>query len=482
MQVWTRRWTVALLAFAVSTAANAGVRDLRLIDAVRHGDTATVRRLLTIKADVNATQPDGATALHWAAERDRLDVADLLLKAGARATAENDYGVTPLTLAAANGSAAMIDRLIAAGAKPNTALPSGETALMTATHTGKAEAVRSLLKHGADANARERIKGQTALMWALWQHHDDVTRALIEGGASITAASESGFTPLLFAAREGNLDMLKLLVDKGAPITDAAKDGTTALHVAVVRGHVDMALYLLDHGADANSQGPGFAPLHWAAGTWETGHSHDYIFNEVAVNTVPEWSVLAGIPTPQAKRDLIVALLAHGADVNARMRKAPPRFGHSLFKTEILPGATPFYLATITADIPTMQLLLQKGADPTLTAAGDNTALIVAAGLGRVEQETRVPEPRVIEAVTLVLNLGADINQPNEAGNTALHAATMAGLDDVVAYLVQRGAALNTTNKMGETPLKQAHGFIDKFLLYMRPSTAAVLEKLGATE
>ena len=200
------------------------------------------------------------------------------------------------------------------------------------------------------------------------------------------------------------------------------------------------------------------------------------------MNTVPEWSVLAGIPTPQAKRDLIVALLAHGADVNARMRKAPPRFGHSLFKTEILPGATPFYLATITADIPTMQLLLQKGADPTLTAAGDNTALIVAAGLGRVEQETRVPEPRVSEAVTLVLDLGADINQPNEAGNTALHAATMAGLDDVVAYLVQRGAALNTKNKMGETPLKQAHGFIDKFLLYMRPSTAAVLEKLGATE
>jgi ankyrin repeat protein len=464
-----------------ATGADGAARDSRLVDSVKDGDSSLVRRLIVLKLDVNATEPDGASALHWAVERDRVDLADMLLKAGARPDMANDYGVTPLTLAAANGNAPIIVQLIEGGAKPNTALPTGETALMTAAHTGRIEAVRALINHGADVNARENIKGQTALMWSIWQGHDDVTRVLINTGADITATSDSGFTPLLFAVREGNLPIVRALLGKGAGVMESSTDGNTALHVAVVRGHVDMAKFLLNQGADANASVPGFTPLHWAAATWETGHSHDYIFNETAVNLRQEWSALAGIPTAYAKHDLIKALIAHGADVNARMEKRPPRFGHSLFKTELLPGATPFYLATITADLPTMRLLLANGADPAIGSA-NNKPLIVAAGLGRVEQETRVPESHVIEAIQLLLETGADINETNGAGNTPLHAATMAGLDNAVTYLAQHGAALSPRNKQDETPLKQAHGFIDKFLLYMRPSTAAVLEKLGATE
>lgn len=472
---------IVLLAAATDGVVHAA-KDTRLIDAVRGGDTATVRRLLARKLDANLTQPDGATALHWAAERDNLEIADALLKAGARANTENDYGVTPLVLAATNGSAPMIERLVAGGANPNAVLPTGETVLMTAARTGRIDAVRTLLQHGANVNARERVKGQTALMWSIWQGHGDVTRALVEAGADIKAASGSGFTPLLFAVREGQLDVARLLLDKGAGVNETAKDGNSALHVAVVRGQVESAMLLLDRGADANLEGPGFTPLHWAAGTWETGHSHDYIFNEVAVNRVQEWSVLAGIPTLEAKHALIRSLLAHGAQVNARMQKSPPRLGHSLFKGDILPGATPFYLAAITADVPTMKLLLEHGADPKIGAGRGVTPLIVAAGVNHVEQESRVPEARMIEAIALLLELGADINQASDAGDTALHAATRAGLDTVVPYLVQRGANINARNKAGATPLKMARGFEDMFLLYMRPSTAAILEKLGATE
>ena len=482
MKVVMRRFAGIVLLAAATDGVVHTARDTRLIDAVRGGDTATVRRLLARTLDANLTQPDGATALHWAAERDNLEIADALLKAGARANTENDYGVTPLVLAATNGSAPMIERLVAAGANPNAALPTGETVLMTAARTGRLDAVRALLQHGATVNAREHVKGQTALMWSIWQGHSDVTRALVEAGADIKAASDSGFTPLLFAVREGHLDIVRLLLDKGAAASETAKDGNSALHVAVVRGHVDIALLLLDRGADANPAGPGFTPLHWAAGTWETGHSHDYIFNEVAVNRVQEWSVLAGIPTEQAKHTLITALLAHGAQVNARMQKSPPRLGHSLFKGDILPGATPFYLAAITADVPTMKLLLAHGADPKISGGRGNTPLIVAAGVNHVEQESRVPEARMIDAIAMLLELGADITQANDAGNTALHAATMAGLDKVVPYLVQRGANLNAKNKAGATPLTLARGFEDMFLLYMRPSTAAILEKLGGTE
>lgn len=471
---------VMLLAGGVAHAAG---RELRLVDAVKGGDAAAVRQLLARKVDVNGRQPDGATALHWAAERDRVDLADALLKAGAHVNSANDYGVTPIMLAAANGSDGMIERLVAAGADPNAVLPTGETVLMTAARTGKLPAARALVARGANVNAREHVKGQTALMWSIWQGHDDVTRALIEAGADLKLASNSGFTPMLFAVREGNMPILRLIFDKGAgDANQAGSDDYSALHIAVVRGHVEMAKYLLDKGADPNNIKPGFTVLHWVAGTWESGHAHDYIFNETAVNRVHEWSVLAGIPSVAQKHDLIRTLIAKGAQVNTPMQKAPPRFGHSLFKTDLLRGGTPFYLASVTSDIPTMKLLLEHGADPKIHAANNNSPIMMAAGLARVEQETRVPEERSIECVKLLLSLGANVNETNAAGNTPLHAATMAGLEHMVAFLAENGANINAKNKAGATPLKQARGFEDMFLLYMRPKAAAVLEKFGATE
>lgn len=477
--------THALLPMALFVAAatlhGAGT-DRRLIDAARSGRLDTVRALLMQRVDVNATQPDGATALHWAADRDRLDIADALLKAGARVDARNDYGVTPLALAAINGSAPMIQRLLTAGAAANATLPTGETVLMTAVHTGKIDAVRTLLRHGAEVNAREIVKQQTALMWALWKGDDDIARALIEAGADIAAPSASGFTPVMFAAREGNVEMTRLLLAKGASANGRTVDGHSPLHIAVIRGHVPVAKLLLDHGADPNAADAGFTPLHWAAGTWESGHTHDYLFNETAVNTSYELSVLAGIPNRDEKHDLIKALLARGANVNARLTKAPTRFGHTLFKNEFMPDATPFLLATVTGDVPTMALLLANGADPSIPAIRNTTPLISAAGIYRTERETRTPEAAALEATAMMVALGADINEPNEAGNTPLHAATMAGLDTVVTYLVEHGAAINARNVKGETALKLTRGFIDRDLLYMRPSTAVVLEKLGATE
>lgn len=149
----------------------AGGDDLRIVEAVRDGDQETVRSLLEQQVDVNTSQPDGATALHWAAHRSDLETADLLIGAGANVNAMNDYGVTPLSLASTNGSAWMVEKLLRVGADPNAAQPFGETPLMTAARTGSVDVVRALLVHGARVNGKEKRRGQTALMWAVSENH-----------------------------------------------------------------------------------------------------------------------------------------------------------------------------------------------------------------------------------------------------------------------------------------------------------------------
>src|SRR4029079_12862915 len=76
-----------------------------LIDAARNRDTATIRALIEKGANVNATEADGATALHWASYHDNAEGAALLIRAGANVNAANDLGATPLWLACVNGSA-----------------------------------------------------------------------------------------------------------------------------------------------------------------------------------------------------------------------------------------------------------------------------------------------------------------------------------------------------------------------------------------
>ncbi len=472
----------AVLVLAAAGHAAAAAADLRLIQAVKSGDAPAVQQLIRQKVDVNTRQPDGATALHWAADAENAKVASLLLAAGAQVDVANDYGVTPLLVAVTGRTSEVVEVLLAAGARANVTLPTGETALMTAARSGSLGAVKALLAKGADPNAKETVMGQNALMWAIVEGHAEVARALIAGGADVRATSNSGFTPLLFAVREGRRDLALQLLARGANVNETATDGVSALHVAVIRGHLDIAKDLLSRGADPNAAKCGYTALHWAAGTWETIHSHDYIFNQTAVNKVQEWAVLAGITNQAAKHDLIRMLLAHGANVNAQTTKAPPEYGFALFKTNLIVGGTPFYIASVVSDIPTMRLLLEHGADPALAAKDGETPLIVAAGLARVPNETRVTEERVMDGVNLLLSLHNPINASNKAGVTALHAATMAGLDQVVRHLVSKGADINAKTKKGETPLKLANGFEDSALFFERPSTAKILKELGGSE
>ena len=278
-----------------SVGAGAPSDDLQLIAAAKREDAAAVGVLLTQDANVNATQGDGATALHWAAHRDDLTTATLLVEAGAAVDVSNDLGVTPLMLASTNGSDAMIAKLLVAGADPNLRPPGRETALMTAAWTGNVAAVKLLLTKGADVNAAEDRRGQTALMWASSEGHPDVVRVLLEHGADVHARTTApgpanrrmryfvrtptalAFTPLLFTARVGDTASMRLLLEAGADVNVVAHDGLSALALATVRGHVSAAMLLLKWGADPNLADAGYSALHWAAGVWETDLTIDNI-------------------------------------------------------------------------------------------------------------------------------------------------------------------------------------------------------------
>ena len=372
-------WTVSLL--SVASLAGAQGRDLRLIDAVKNRDRQALQTLLKQKVDVNAPQPDGSTALHWAAQTDDLETADLLIGAGAQVSTANDYGITPLLLASQNGSAAMVERLLKAGAKPNGTFPTGETALMIAARTGKPGAVQALLVQGADVNAKEPSLGQTALMWAAAQGHSEVVQLLVEGGADVRAKSSpgsfrqpsiihtGGFTPLLFAARNGDIKSSRILLAAGAEVNETATDGMSPLLMATISGRSGVhAEFLLDQKANVDIAAAGLTPLHRAAGEWNS-----LVTQRIGIATEDnnEWGVLGGT-RGQLKLDFIKLLLARGANPNARTTKNPPRYGSGggpRFGDSRAPliGGTPLIFAAMAGDVPAMRLLLAAGADPKAT-------------------------------------------------------------------------------------------------------------------
>jgi uncharacterized protein len=468
-------WLVPVLAIAGLGAAG---REVPLIDAVKKGDVKAVRTVLA-KGDVNVAQPDGTTALHWAAHREDLETVDLLLRAGANAKATNRYGVTPLSLAALKGNAAVIERLIKGGADANAPLPGSETPLMTAARTGKPDAVRVLLAHGADPNAREATRGQTALMWAAAEGNAAAAKALIEGGADVHAratgpasAAAAGrgrgpirldaVTPLLLAARRGHTETVKVLLAGGANIKEKAPDGSGPVTLAIANAHYDLASYLLDQGADPNAATEGWTALHQLVRTRRP--------------SVARLNPPVGFDA-DSSLTLVTKLIAKGADVNARQTKEV-NDGYRHNDTRL--GATPFYLAAKGLDAKMMRLLLAQGADPRLSTVDGSTPLMAAAGYGDAAPNESGSDDDAVEAVKVALGaLDAEaINAANKTGWTALHGAAYSGSNRIVELLIEKGAKLDPKIREGLTPLGVAKSWGDNQHTYEQPQTAKLLTEL----
>jgi serine/threonine-protein phosphatase 6 regulatory ankyrin repeat subunit B len=499
--------TGALLVTALAHPAAAAGPDARIVAAAKAQDRAAVQALLKERADVNTRAADGSTALHWAAHWSNVDLLDLLLKARADVNAVNDHGVTPLILACENANPAAVERLLAAGADVNRAQTNGLTPLITAARTGNLEVIKALLARGADVNAAIAETGQTALMWATAEEHHDVMRTLIEGGANAHAKSTLAFTPLLFAARNGDIEAAKLLLDAGVNVNETGTDGTHALPLAIVSGNVDFALFLLDRGADANGRMGGVAALHAAAGPTEM-----WLRDWSRVRGVDYSRSMPSIP-PARRIELIKVLAAHGGDLNTRITASTGVQGWLTLKrgafepfsvgTGNLRGATPLWVAafdmhgqayggfsmgdgTGKSDKPRIiSTLLELGADPNLTTDDKTTVLMAAAGLGHGTylpgQQRGARTPDAEEAVRILVEVAkVDVNVINEAKFTALHGAAFKGLDEIIDYLVKRGADINARDFMGRTAYRMAEGSKQTFQFQEWPETAAFLKKLGA--
>ncbi len=471
--------TCLLVAFGVTPTASAAGIDTPLAAAIRDGNTATVRGLLAGGADVNQPAADGTTALHWAARLDDPVLADLLLEAGADATATNAFGVTPLALAAVNGAAEMLDALLRAGADPNAAAAGGETALLTAARTGRADAVRALVAHGADVNAVQRA-GQTPLMWAAAEGHLDALQALIDAGADIRARTvvpdvplrtglegpaPHGFTALLFAVRAGRIEAARRLIAAGADPDDRLPDGMNTVVLAATNAHWELGVFLVDEGADPDGAGQGWTALH--AMTWVR---------------MPNFGFNPPGPVTTGTMDSLTfarALVERGADVDARMT-AEPRNGYRNALNRI--GATPLLMAARLADAPLMRVLVDLGADPTLTNEDGTTLLMVASGVGiHSPGEDPGTEAEALACVELALELGGDPNAVDERGEAPLHGAAYRGANSIVDLLVAHGAdTFDQENVEGWTPLRIARGVFRTATFKEAPRTAALLAELMA--
>jgi ankyrin repeat protein len=475
----------ALLLFCSVSALDAGQTrqtstsapaPATLADAAERADWTRVRTLVGTTGNVSAAQADGMTPLHWAVYHDRPEIAQVLLGAGAPVHAANRYGVTPLSLACTNGNAAIAELLLEAGADPNASLPGGETPLMTAARTGSLAVVRALLSKGARVDAKDDRRGQTALMWAAAEGHADIVQALVSAGADVKTRLPSGFTPLLFAVREGRLAVVRMLIDAGVDVNEIVPvggrrqgygggplpGGTSPLLLAVRNAHFELAAALLDAGADPDVDAPGYTVLH-------------------AITAVRKPGIGDNDPAPRGSgsvtsAELVRKLVAKGAHVNARMTRKVNLNNTRLNEL----GATPFLLASLTADVELMKLLVASGADPILPNVEDSTPLIVAAGLAtRSPGEDAGTEREVIDAVDFLLGLGADINAVDKNGETAMHGAAYKNLPEVVRFLAARGAKVevwNRPDKFDWTPLAIAVGYRFGNFKPSPPTEAAIRE------
>ena len=358
-----------------------------------NGDREAVTRLLRQKADVNAPQVDGATALHWAVYRDDLELAGALLTAKANVAAANRVGMTPLAMAALYGNPAMIDRLLKAGADAKALTPNGETMLMLAARNGNPQAVKLLVEGGADVNARERLRGTTALMWAASQRHPDAVKVLVAAGADVGAKSAGAGLPRNYMANRVNLRAVAASQERRRRATAAGITYEEQLALDQKQGR--------DLGGQrglAQALGPDGLPL---AGR--------------------------GLRPPRTRRRRPRHRRLRAAAA-APAAAAPAGRGR---------GAGP--AATATPDDDDDNEVVFAGLVG--TGGGGLTALVFAAREGD------------IDSARALLDGGANVNQQTEGGWTPLLTAVNNRNYRLAKFLLERGADPNTPNRSGWSPL-----------------------------
>lgn len=442
------------LALSLLLGTGAAYAEAPLAAAAEAKQFGVVEGLLQEAAiDVNATQGDGSTALHWAVYWDNLELARTLLDKGADVEAATRLGATPLYLAAVNGNAALLRLLLDAGADAKaTVLQNEETPLMFAARAGSVEAVQVLAEAGADLDAEDAYRGATALLFAAEQNHAAVVGWLIDHGANPNARTNTvvtesrrgpalptgGLTGLMLAARENGIDTVKVLLAKQALVNQQSAEGHTALLAAIQNANLDIANLLLDAGADVNLMNDrGWNPLYMA----------------VKMRSLEKGTM----PNPYVDMDgmyaVIERLVANGANVNARLQ-ADTEVHNSIRSTWLdEAGATAFLRASLCGDLKVMKLLLAHGADPRIATSDGTTALMALAGVGYTKgfMKDVGTLDESLEAMRILIDAGIDLEASNDDQVRAIHGAAHKNFVQGIQMLVDAGADLTAhSNRKGQ--------------------------------
>lgn len=405
-------FALLFLSIASMTFWAAGRNDVA--DAAMKGDKAALRTLIQQKADINAAQVDGATALHWAVYHLDVESVDLLIKAGAKADIKNREGITPLHLASEYGDPKIIDRLIKAGADPKQKGPAGETMLMLAARVGNPEAITVLIAAGAEVNVREPLRGTTALMWAVEQKHPEAVAALLDGKADFAAKSGGAGLPRNYMANRVNAARVEAAVKVRKEAAENGKTYEEQLALDVANGSVTGV-----RGAGGNAFG---------------GFNRNQQQQGGAAGTPAAGTPAAGAPAagqPQGAQAAQGGRGQGGRGQGRGQRGGAQAAGQQGGARNAAAGAA-----------------APEEDDTDVVIAG-----LVGSGGGGLTPLVLAAREGDLESTKLLLAAGADINQTTEYGWTPLLTATNNRHYILSEYLIQHGADVNKANKGNWTPL-----------------------------
>ena len=462
-----------LFAFVALITVPAYAADITLIEAIKTGQRAAAIELLAKKADVNAAEADGSTALLWAVSVDDADLVARLVRAGANPRIQNQLGASTLHEAAFNSNTSMMKALLDAGADPNAAGADGQTPLMIVARTANVAAAKLLLDNGGNPNAKESQKQQTALMWAAAANQGAMVRQLLAAGAEPDAKTATdlmtplvsaepraqprtpgGMTAMLFATREGCIECAKALLEKGAKVDLPDPEGVTPLISALFNAHFDLAKLLIENGANL--------------GRWDWwGRTPLYL--AVDYNTLPHGgrpdqpSIDTTLPL-----DIARMLLDKGASPNPQLKLAIPYRATGADRGAdgmLTIGTTPLLRAAKAQDAAAMELLLARGASLELPNNQGMVPILAAAGLGSSDRDTRGNyraldiQERAIAALDVLLKHGVQVNaKAGRQNQVPIMGAAQWGWTQAVAYLIGKGADVNAADSRGLTALDYAMG------------------------
>jgi uncharacterized protein len=461
-----------------------------LMAAARTGNVGAVKVLVEHGADVNAKETArGTTPIMWAADEGHSEVVQFLIQHGADLNARSNAAPRgrgpalgksndPRKQVAAQGAAlaagqaldlgALRDVANGTAAQPGAQANAGPNAGQRGAAPAQAAAAGGRGGRGAGAGAGAGAAGDD---------QDDAFQAAFGQRNRQAPNDGGGLTPLIYAARADDLQSVKALLAAGVDINQTTNYGWSALLVATQNRFYKLGSYMLDHGANVNlANKGGWTPLYLATDNRNI-ESGDYPVRK------PDMDHL----------DFIKLLVDKGADVNARVKDSTET--RTVFTNQWLDenGATAFLRASQSGDLPLMKLLLAHGADPKINTALGVTPLHVAAGIGWVEGITyEWSQEQTLEAVKLLIDLGADVNAQADTGRVALHGAAHKGRPDVVQVLFDHGAKLdvrdygNTDNRGGKLaihtwlPVDYADGLVRVGVqsAIPHPETGLLLRKL----